>query len=728
MSIPLRIVLIDDNPDDRELAARALRQKLTGVNITEPRSAAALDAVLEQGDFDLIVTDYRFHWSDGLAVLRAAKARDPFCPVVMFTATGTQELAVEAMKEGLDDYVIKASSHFVRLPVAVLGALRRSQERRRLAVLEAERARLLAQEQKARWRATLLADISTLLATSLDYETTLRQVAELMVPRLADWCGVYMPAAGAAKLVAVAHDDPSRAALAYELDQRYPSDPNTPGSVASVMRGGQPILSPDLSPESLAAVARDADHLKLMQALGLRSLMSVPLTARGRPLGVMTFARSTAEQYGPDDLVFVEEIARRAALAIDNARLYADAQRAADRAARLQTVTAALSAALTPAQVAAVVAEQCVSALRASACAVGVLVDDDQVLEIVHAVGWPPDTLDTWVRLPADAALPFPDAVRSNTLRVFETPQELAAHYPQFAEAPHRHATWALIPLALQRHALGGMVVGFAERRVLGEEERALMLALGQQAAQALERSRLYATAQEAVAARDQFLSIASHELRTPLTSLLGYVELMERRVLQQGGMEPPHRRALSVVGIQARRLHRLVEALLDISRIQLGQLQLERQRLDLCALAESVAAELQPRLEARHTLALDLSAEPVRILGDGLRLYQVVLNLLENAIKYSPEGGQIALGVRAAGDRANLSVTDQGIGIPQADLARLFTRFYRASNVNGKQISGMGLGLYIVREVVALHQGSVTVESDEGQGTTFTVHLPLVQ
>jgi signal transduction histidine kinase len=168
-----------------------------------------------------------------------------------------------------------------------------------------------------------------------------------------------------------------------------------------------------------------------------------------------------------------------------------------------------------------------------------------------------------------------------------------------------------------------------------------------------------------------------------------------------------------------------MIAALLDISRIETGQLSIERKRFDLCELARRVVEEVQPSLH-QHSLECHDHGQALIVDGDELRLEQVLQNLLQNAIKYSPAGGPIAVRVEQREQMACMSVTDRGIGIPASELPHLFQRFYRAGNVDEQHISGLGVGLYVVKEIAALHNGSVTVTSQEGQGSTFSICLPL--
>jgi two-component system, sensor histidine kinase len=248
------------------------------------------------------------------------------------------------------------------------------------------------------------------------------------------------------------------------------------------------------------------------------------------------------------------------------------------------------------------------------------------------------------------------------------------------------------------------------------------------------EREQLYAAerqaravAEAAVTLRDEFLSIAAHELKTPLTSLLGNVQLVERRIARTGGLSERDQHAIHVASQQAGRLRQMIDALLDVSRLEQGQLSIIHEPIDVGLLVERVVQEVQPGLQ-QHTVASHIPAEAVVILGDELRLEQVLQNLIQNAIKYSPAGGSIAVTVVHDTTHAAVQVRDHGVGIPADALPHLFERFYRVSDAVERHIQGAGIGLFVVKEIVALHGGRVEVTSQEGVGSTFTVWLPLCE
>ena len=230
-----------------------------------------------------------------------------------------------------------------------------------------------------------------------------------------------------------------------------------------------------------------------------------------------------------------------------------------------------------------------------------------------------------------------------------------------------------------------------------------------------------------ALRARDGLLAVAAHELKTPLTTVIGYTQTLQLRAAREGQLSRRDQDTLRLIAAQAKRLHTLLDSVLDLARLRNGQTPIARQVLDLAALARQVVADAH-LTAPRHLVELHGSSEPVVILGDSVRLEQVLRNLLDNAVKYSPADGVISVCVEQRNQEAILTISDQGIGIPEEARAQLFERFYRANNLDPRRIQGTGIGLSIVGEIVALHGGVVEVDSAEGQGSTFTIRLPLAQ
>ncbi len=403
----------------------------------------------------------------------------------------------------------------------------------------------------------LLSEAGATIAVSLDHEQIFASLARLIVPRVAEWCTLDLVGEdGQLSRAAAAHAEPAKDAVLRAMGERYPPAAADPSPIAETLRSGRSLLRWEIGPGDLAALTHDPDHLQMVKALGLDSAIVVPLRARGRDLGVLSLVRVAPRRFDERDLPAVEELTRRCALALDNARLYRQAR--------------------------------------------------------------------------------------------------------------------------------------------------------------------------EAVLLRDQFVAIASHELRTPVTSIRGYAQLLERQARngQLAGERVAHHAGLIVA--QSTRLSALISDLLDASRFQQGRLDLQREACDLAEVAAEVLAAFRsvPERTARHTLRLDAPG-PVVGWWDRARLDQVLTNLISNALKYSPDGGEVGVEVRTAGvDWAEVIVRDRGIGIPPEERAQLFQPFARGASSHNA-IGGTGLGLYIVSQIVEGHGGTITVVSEPGVGSTFTVALP---
>jgi PAS domain S-box-containing protein len=411
------------------------------------------------------------------------------------------------------------------------------------------------------------------------------------------------------------------------------------------------------------------------------------------------------------------------------------AEAAAEYSTRLQHVTAALGKALNLQQVAEIILNEGLAALGAQAGTIVVPIDDSSTLEVFHAIGYPPSVVQRWQRFPLSATTPLSDAVRTGQPVLLESRSAAIERYPQIAMMERVFGDGAILafPLKIGEKVLGGLGVSFAELYALTAITLEFMTSLVQQCAQAFERAQFYqaieqarADAQEAVRERDAFLSIASHEIKNPLTSLLGRAQLLQRRlgrISESGEM----RGDIRIIIDQSQRINTLVTNLLDMSRVTGEAFASAHIPVDLGVLVSHVAASIQLSTSA-HRIEVRSRVSPLMIVGDGSRLEQVFHNLISNAVKYSPAGGAITIDLSAEGAYARADITDSGLGIPAAALAHLFKRFYRVERDTTQQIQGSGIGLYVAKEIITSHGGTIRVVSAENAGTTFTLLLPLNQ
>jgi signal transduction histidine kinase len=296
------------------------------------------------------------------------------------------------------------------------------------------------------------------------------------------------------------------------------------------------------------------------------------------------------------------------------------------------------------------------------------------------------------------------------------------------ANQPQRkiHFTSGMMAPLMTRTGTAGVITCFAtaDRPAYGPADLSLLQDLARRCAMAIDNASLYREAREAISIRDEFLSVAAHELKTPMTSLRGYAQLLGQGISAGDVIDAKLlAKGLRVIDTQAEKLAQLTAQLLDVSRIEAGKLQLEPRQVDMADLVRGLAASAQAGTR-EHVVRAELPARcPVFI--DPLRIEQVVTNLLSNAIKYSPHGGDIEVLLDATRtDNIRLQVRDHGIGIPPERRGRLFDRFYQAHGEGYR--SGMGLGLYISRQIVELHGGELRAEFPPDGGSRLVVYLPV--
>ena len=288
------------------------------------------------------------------------------------------------------------------------------------------------------------------------------------------------------------------------------------------------------------------------------------------------------------------------------------------------------------------------------------------------------------------------------------------------------------VPLIVNNRVIGVLHVGTLTPRDFTQHDTDFLQIVGDRVAIAIEHARLIEAAHEAVQearvaehqvkAQDAFLSIAAHELRTPITTLRLATQLLARQIAYSGLDLPQVQAALSAMDQQSAHLGRLISRLLDRVRLQSGQLQLELEHADVVVLLKDVIERIRPTAP-RHAITLATSG-PACARVDPLRVEQVVTNVLDNAIKFSPDGGPIRISVHLPADTISISIEDRGVGVPPERRSHLFNRFYQAHG--DEHGSGMGLGLYISHEIVQRHGGEMRAEFPEAGGTRIIIELPV--
>jgi signal transduction histidine kinase len=498
------------------------------------------------------------------------------------------------------------------------------------------------------------------------------------------------------------------------------------------------------------------------------SIAAVPLLVGSRVVAVVQFEFRERRAFTQADRDYVQALAARAAQALDrtwqhesalSGRAEADAHRQqaerelverqkveralrasearyralVARTTRLHGLAAALSEAATLDHVARAVVRHGRNVLGAASGDLAMLVDDRTAFETVFADG-PRSAAEGATREAAAPGLCATEAVRTRAPVLVSSFDEWQERYARSATiaADGGYVSSATLPLMVDAEPVGVLAFHFTAPVNFDDDYRDLLTSVARHCSQAVERARLYEAADHARAAaetanrhKDELVSIVSHELRTPLNAILGWTSM-----LQQGTLDPHGtQRALQSIADNASRQVRLVEDLLDLSRLQSGRMSLEMKEVDLTALLRDVIESIIP-VAASNGLELDVSPVPaVRLCGDPRRLEQVFLNLLGNAVKFTPKGGRIAVGVDADDEEVRVRISDTGPGIEPNFLPHIFEAFRQAEAVTARRYGGAGLGLSIAKELVEAHKGRIAADSEGiGRGATFIVTLPIME
>jgi PAS domain S-box-containing protein len=454
----------------------------------------------------------------------------------------------------------------------------------------------------------------------------------------------------------------------------------------------------------------------------------------GRPVWVTLTVSLVRNSSGESYFIAVaEEIAERKRaeealrMAMDTAMVERGrAERAAERMRRLQEATAALSAALVPARVADVVVQAALSAVDATAGFASLINERAGDLELLASRGYAAGDPQSWARLPLTTPVAAVEAAKTGEAIWIESRDERAIRFPEAVRrfGNSEYGAWAVLPLAVEGRRIGVLGLSFPRARAFSEDDRRFLLALAQQCAQAMERSRLYREAQAASEAKSGFMAVMSHELRTPLNAIIGYAELM---LMGVPAPIPAHAsEQVTRLRAAAQHLLGLIEEILTFSRLEAGQERLVRTAVPVRDIVEDVETVIEPLARARR-LDLEITAErpDAEVLTDRVKLRQVLINLLGNAVKFT-DSGRVSCTIATDGGDAVFTIHDTGIGIDPEHLAHIFEPFWQVEAQPARRIAGTGLGLTVTQRLLEALGGTIEVESARGQGTTFRVRMPM--
>ena len=410
---------------------------------------------------------------------------------------------------------------------------------------------------------------------------------------------------------------------------------------------------------------------------------------------------------------------------------------------RLHELATALSGALTTAEVVAAAVSQTTAMFGAAGTVVARRASDANYLELLGAKDMPADAFEEWRRFPLTAPVPLAYVARTGAPLFLESESDWALHFPEMmgllADAGHRANI--IVPLLVEGRPSGALGIAFGSARRFSDEERALAITVARLSAVTLERAELYETerdarqraeaaqaeAEHASTAKSAFVATMSHELRTPLNAIAGYTELLAMGI--HGPVTEAQREALERIRRSGQHLLGLINDVLNFAKLASGSVRYEIMDMEISSAFDLIADLVAPQLQAKGLSPHHVRCEPPPVVrADPEKLRQILLNLFSNAIKFTDRGGTITTWCEV--DRANqlalIHVADTGCGIPRDQLEHIFDPFVQVNRKLDNRTEGTGLGLSISRDLAHGMAGELTVTSEVGVGSTFTLRLPL--
>ncbi|MBO0351067.1 PAS domain S-box protein [Phormidium pseudopriestleyi FRX01] len=679
-------------------------------------------------------------------------------------------------------------------------------------VAEAAKTLLSKERQRIAESRSFLAEATTLLTASLDYQTTLENLARLLVPRFADWCAINVMENGTRPIgssdadyhcVTVACLDPSKQSTVWALQNRYPVNgggrysywqqlmeirrSQSRSDWGERQNGAEFCLG--ITDDELAAVAEDQEHLELLRSLDCQADLWLPICFGDRTFGSILLMRGNQPSsrrlrlegdaaYSQSELSLVEDLVRRGAMTLEKAILYREARETGENLRKtvcilgerqrqlrtLQQLANLLNQRIAdlPRLLQLMVEAVCEAIPKAQFCLI--VLHDRQLdrLELMATAGTGTQNLPIGIPLKTkDSLLSEVFATGQSLLRCHSLNGLTTDSETKILPGELPACVYAVPIESARAGRLGVLAVGNWEDLVAFEVEdlRQMVTAVGEQAAIAInnarsieileERDQLLQTQNHTLACQNQeleakrqqierqncqlreasrlkseFLATMSHELRTPMNSILGFSQVLLRG--RRHPLASQQKQMVERILNNGKQLLTLIDDILDLSKIEAGHSELKLEEFEVDLLVSATCEEL--RIFAQHknlTLQFDSTLDNSRVVGDHLRLRQMVTNLISNAIKFTTSGGVVVSVFNPSPDWVEILVKDTGIGIPPEQLNDIFEAFRQGDQTTTREYSGTGLGLALCESLVRLMKGTISVESQLNEGSTFSIQIP---
>ncbi|MBW4444972.1 MAG: response regulator [Plectolyngbya sp. WJT66-NPBG17] len=698
-----KLLVVDDEPDNLDLLYRTFYREFKVLRAEN--GPTALNILDQEGDIAVIISDQRMPMMSGTEFLSLTASKYPDIIRIILTGYTDVEDLVEAINAGkVFKYVTKPWSD-TELRDVVKSAI----DTHTLLRTRTEELRRTLQ------RESLLNAVTSTIRSALSYNEILQTIVETI--------GKNFDVSGAIVC-------PFRDGETQEQTFTYwnPATPQ-PDLAPTIWETYQVESIPDV--QQCDRIQQFPDRQAAYTAADIHSTLMVPLICQQELIAILALHESgKSRTWQPEEIDLIHTVADQAALALSQAHNYEQVRALAKREALINTITTAIRSSLDPQEIFAAITQQLGQGLQVDGCALSLWAEGDS---FVHCVGLHNSSWED--QKPSEALLPQSSvSIEGNPVlqQLIATQQPIVlndlAHHTKFSISEFRTPARALlvVPLIADGKIIGSISLRQNHRsRNWQASEIQLAQSVAAQAAIAVQQSRLYQTTRQQAEKllqldrqKTEFFQNISHEFRTPLTLMVGP---LEGAVSSGQGLTLEQ----STIALRnSRRLLRLVNQLLDLQRLDAGRMQPKFQPCNLAEFVNQIVETFRPYCEKKG-LTLITQLEPCPDIYLDLEKFDKVLyNLLSNAMKFTPAGEKISVSLEAIDDRCCLRVRDTGIGIRADQLPHLFERFRQAEGSENRSFEGTGLGLALVKELVELHSGQIKVESNYGQGTTFTIDL----
>lgn len=552
-------------------------------------------------------------------------------------------------------------------------------------------------------RLAKLYEVSRVIGSSLDLQTVLDQVMDAIIQLT-----------GAERGFLMLLDDDGK--LAVRVARNFDQETLDQGSFAlsrtvtgKVMDSGQPIVTTNAQEDPRFAGQQS------VVTHALRSIMATPLRVRGQAIGVVYVDnRVRTGLFSEKDLEVLDAFAGQAAIAIDNARLFSATDQAlsvrVEELQMLQWIDRQLNETLDTAKAMSLTLEWSSRVCKAQSASMGLLDPDTRMVRVVSHYGAPDAMSD-------NSALDLNNSLVREVIESEEPILQQLGGDPPVAMFG--------VPVRREGKTIGVITMTAHGENAFSDDARGLVSRMADRAAIAIENARLYDAVKAANNAKSEFVNMVAHELKVPMTSIQGYADLLVSGMA--GPLSEKQTGFIATIKNSVNKMKLLVSDLSDISRIESGHLRVELSPISIPDTVSSATEGTLTEIEKRkHTLQVDVEPNLPDVTADKNRLTQVLVNLVSNAYKYTPDGGTISIKAWRSNGSVSISVTDTGVGLSPEQITKLGTKFWRADNGLGQP--GTGLGFAITRNLIELMQGNLDIHSAPGKGSTFTVTLPLAK